>query len=134
MCSYRESADELLSALRQPGVLEQPFGLPIGTVSGAGALQLRLVETLVHGWDLARATDQLVEFPVEIVEPAFAFTAVSSATFRRDIRRLHRASPLPTTHQRSTTSPPASVAQYHRTPGGPVSESAPLPEDDPPPQ
>ena len=39
-----------------------------------GALRLRLVEELVHGWDLARATGGLMTVDDEVVESALAFT------------------------------------------------------------
>lgn len=72
--AYREAADGLLAAFGQPGVLEQTFPLPIGPAPGIAALHLRIVEMLVHGWDLAQATGQPARFSDDIVEPALAFT------------------------------------------------------------
>lgn len=74
LAGYRVAAEELLAAVRQPGVLEQTFTLPPGRVPGIVALHLRLVETLVHGWDLAQATGQQTRFPDAIVEQELAFT------------------------------------------------------------
>ncbi len=72
--AYRRSAERLLGAFREPGVMEMEVQVPFGTVSGAIALQLRLTEVLVHGWDLARATGQTPQFPEEAAEQSLAFT------------------------------------------------------------
>jgi uncharacterized protein (TIGR03086 family) len=72
--SYRDSARDLLAAFRQPGVLDRVFTVPFGTVPGNVALHLRITEVLVHGWDIARATDQRAEFPDDIVEAELAFS------------------------------------------------------------
>jgi uncharacterized protein (TIGR03086 family) len=72
--AYRTSANELLEALRAPGVLERAYTLPAGTLPGPAVVHLRIVETLVHGWDLARATCQQVSFPDQLVEQELAFS------------------------------------------------------------
>jgi len=73
---YRDAAAKLVAALSQPGVLEQMFTIPVGTLPGVGAVHIRLVEMLVHGWDLAEATGQATAFPEGLVEPELAFTQV----------------------------------------------------------
>ena len=72
--TYDASADALLAAFSAPGVLERVVTVPFGTVPGAVALQLRLVENLVHGWDLARATGQPARHEDRVAEAALVFT------------------------------------------------------------
>lgn len=84
--AYRESATALLSAFGAAGVMERVVTLPIGTVPGIVALHLRLVEALVHGWDLARATGQSPHFDEELAEQELGFTRAKLA----DIPTAHR--------------------------------------------
>lgn len=74
VAAYRHAAAVLTEALEQPGVLEQTFTLPIGAVPGIAALHLRIVETLVHGWDIAQATDQAPAFPDDLAQQELHFT------------------------------------------------------------
>ncbi|MCR3720372.1 MULTISPECIES: TIGR03086 family metal-binding protein [Prauserella salsuginis group] len=72
--SYRRHATDIVTAFRRPGALEQVIEAPVGAIPGIAAVQLRTVEDLVHGWDLATATSQRVDYPDDIVERALAFT------------------------------------------------------------
>jgi uncharacterized protein (TIGR03086 family) len=49
-------------------------------------LQIRLYDLLAHGWDLSRATGQLVNLPDDLVEPSLAFAQVQLAGQRREGR------------------------------------------------
>jgi uncharacterized protein (TIGR03086 family) len=60
--AWRASGTGLLAAFDVPGVLGRTFASPLGEMPGAGLARLRITETLVHGWDLARATGQSVPF------------------------------------------------------------------------
>ncbi|HEY5883010.1 MAG TPA: TIGR03086 family metal-binding protein [Nakamurella sp.] len=72
--AYRGSADKLVVAPRQPGVLARTFPSPLGRIPGAAIGQLRITETLVHGWDLARATGQRMPFEDDLARSALEFT------------------------------------------------------------
>jgi uncharacterized protein (TIGR03086 family) len=72
--AFRESAERLRAAFGQPGALDQVVTIPVGTMPGAGAARIRMVEMLVHGWDLAEATGQATAFPEDLAEQALAFT------------------------------------------------------------
>jgi uncharacterized protein (TIGR03086 family) len=72
--AFRTSAAELLAALRPAGVLERTYTVPAATLPGPAVVHLRTVETLVHGWDLARATGQQVPFPDDLTEPELTFS------------------------------------------------------------
>lgn len=71
---YRDSATALVAAFRQPGALEKVITVPFGSVPGTVAVNLRITDVLVHGWDLARATGQAASFPEDLVEPELEFS------------------------------------------------------------
>jgi uncharacterized protein (TIGR03086 family) len=72
--AYDASATDVLAAFAVPGVLERPVHVPFGTVPGAVALHLRIVECLVHGWDLATALGVPFDPPTPLVEQEIAFS------------------------------------------------------------
>jgi uncharacterized protein (TIGR03086 family) len=72
--AFATSAEELLEALRAPGVLESVHTLPAGTLPGPAVVHLRTVEALVHGWDLGRATGRQLSVPDELVEQELRFS------------------------------------------------------------
>ncbi len=65
----------LLQAFSTPDAMSRMITVPFGTIPGAVALHLRIVEMLVHGWDLAAATGTRVEFPNDLAEQEIAFSA-----------------------------------------------------------
>jgi uncharacterized protein (TIGR03086 family) len=80
LAGFDETAAALVEAFRQPGILDRILEVPFGRVDGLMALHLRLTELLVHGWDLARATGQQIDFPEDVVAQELGFTARALAT------------------------------------------------------
>ena len=72
--AYDASAREVIEAFTAPGVLERLVRVPFGTVPGAVARHLRIIECLVHGWDLATALGVPFDPPATLVEQEIAFS------------------------------------------------------------
>ena len=72
LAAYQRAAAQLREAFAAPGVLESVYEAPFGTGPGAVLVHVRIVEVLVHGWDLARATGQPAEFPDDVAGRALA--------------------------------------------------------------
>ncbi|MFD3520662.1 TIGR03086 family metal-binding protein [Streptomyces sp. NPDC058653] len=58
VAAFREAAGKTLTAFRRPGLPEERFG----PAPGWRMVEQLLIEMLVHGWDLARATGQPTGF------------------------------------------------------------------------
>jgi uncharacterized protein (TIGR03086 family) len=74
--AYSKSAAAAAAAFEAPGALEAPCAVSYGPVPGSVYLGHRFVDVLVHGWDLAVATDQaanldpaLIEACIEVIGP-----------------------------------------------------------------
>jgi uncharacterized protein (TIGR03086 family) len=72
LAAYLRAASALSEAFAEPGALESVYEAPFGTGPGTALIHVRIVEVLVHGWDLARATGQPTAFPDEVAERALA--------------------------------------------------------------
>jgi uncharacterized protein (TIGR03086 family) len=72
--AFRKAAAELREAFAGPDVLETVYTAPFGTAPGAVLAQVRILEQLAHGWDLARATGQPASFPGDLAEQTLATT------------------------------------------------------------
>lgn len=70
--AFRASADQLVAALRTPGVDTRTYALPFGEVPGTALAGIRITECLGHGWDLARATRQVPDFPDDVAARGLA--------------------------------------------------------------
>lgn len=56
--AVRRAVQDSLAVWRRPGALEATVATPLGPMPGAQALALVVMETTIHGTDLARATGQ----------------------------------------------------------------------------
>lgn len=78
-----------------PDVLDQLVTVPFGTVPGNVALHLRIIDLLVHGWDLAHATGQAVRCPDALAEQDIQFTTAMLAGPPPDQRPFAPPQPVP---------------------------------------
>jgi uncharacterized protein (TIGR03086 family) len=71
--AFRRAAADLRDAFAAPGAIDELYKTPQGrSAPGAVLAQIRILEQLGHGWDLARATGQPAEFPADTTERALA--------------------------------------------------------------
>jgi uncharacterized protein (TIGR03086 family) len=68
--AYAESAKEIIAAFALPGALDRPFPVRVGDVPGQVAVSLRLIDTMVHLWDLGRATGEGESLDPDLVAEA----------------------------------------------------------------
>jgi len=56
--NYLASAESVLAAWSEPGVMERRCRMPFGDIPAPAAVSIHFLDVVVHGWDLARATGQ----------------------------------------------------------------------------
>ena len=71
--SFGPVLGDLVAAITTPGALDRTVQAPFGEVLGDSFCRFVVLDGLVHGWDLATATDQSYEPPDELVADAFEF-------------------------------------------------------------
>ncbi|SDE49661.1 TIGR03086 family metal-binding protein [Rhodococcus tukisamuensis] len=111
--AYRRAAARLVAGVSAPGAADKTVTVPFGTVPAAVALGLGAVEVLVHGWDIATASGQDVEWDDGIAERAWHFSVAAVGSIPDG--RSPFAPPQPV----APTAPPIDrlVALLGRTPG-----------------
>lgn len=72
IAAYKEAADLARSAATADAIAAS-HQTPIGEMPGAGLAGFTTLDVLVHGWDLAKATDQPAAFDEELVAHCFGF-------------------------------------------------------------
>jgi uncharacterized protein (TIGR03086 family) len=84
--AYDASAAAAIAAFGTTGALEAPCAVSYGPVPGEVYLGHRFIDVFIHGWDLAKATDQptgldadLVGVCLAVVEPQAELLAASGA-------------------------------------------------------
>lgn len=80
--AYRETCDEVATAWADPALLDKLVQLPFADVTGAVALGVHTVETVVHGWDLAKATGQPTTIAPDLFAAAWEGTRGIDDSFR----------------------------------------------------
>jgi uncharacterized protein (TIGR03086 family) len=93
--AFRASGRQLLDVFSEPDFADGTYVTPIGERSGDFLIQMRTSETLIHGWDLARATGQTAAFPEAIAEQTLASVRLTLAGHPRDPRGFGAEQPVP---------------------------------------
>jgi uncharacterized protein (TIGR03086 family) len=82
--AYDASMQGAAAAFRAPGAMDTPVAVSYGPVPGSVYCGHRLIDVLVHGWDVASSTGQpteldpdLVAVALEVVEPQIDMLAAS---------------------------------------------------------
>jgi uncharacterized protein (TIGR03086 family) len=70
LTAYDRSAQAADGGFRRAGAMEAPVAVSYGPVPGGVYAGHRIVDLLVHGWDIATATGQDATLDVELVEAA----------------------------------------------------------------
>jgi uncharacterized protein (TIGR03086 family) len=71
--AYREAADALLADWSAPGALDGTIKIPTGELPATWRVGQLTVEMVIHGWDLARATDQSTDLDPAPAQLALAW-------------------------------------------------------------
>ncbi|HLG00142.1 MAG TPA: TIGR03086 family metal-binding protein [Acidimicrobiia bacterium] len=86
LAKYEDSAKLADHAFQEPGAMEKMAAVSYGPVPGEVYCGHRFVDTLVHGWDLAKATGQntdldpgLVDACLAVIEPQLEMLQGSGA-------------------------------------------------------
>jgi uncharacterized protein (TIGR03086 family) len=89
--AFDASAEVAAAVFREPGAMERPCAVSYGPVPGEVYCGHRLIDVLVHGWDVAKGTGQDPTLPphlvlacLEVVEPQAEMLAGSGA-FHTDV-------------------------------------------------
>lgn len=70
--SYESRAAVLHATLARPDVLDVTWTMPFGEVPGAVGAGFATLELFQHGWDVARASGQQIDFDTDVTETAAA--------------------------------------------------------------
>lgn len=81
---FRQAMVELLDAINAPGALERTVSAPFGDVPGSAFARFVALDGLIHGWDLATATNQSYDPPDEVIAAVAAFAREAVTPEMRD--------------------------------------------------
>lgn len=70
--AYDASAEAAAAAFEAPGALDAPCAVSYGPVPGSVYAGHRFLDVLVHGWDIATATNQPARLDPELVDACWA--------------------------------------------------------------
>ena len=72
VAAFDTASAACVDAFSADGVMQKMLTLPFGAMPGAAFLGLATTDTLVHGWDLAKATGQATDLAPELAATVLA--------------------------------------------------------------
>lgn len=76
-------AARTLVAWRQPGVMDRTYELPFGTMPGPVMASANLLEAVVHGWDISKASGEAASIPDDLARAVLAFARAAVGEAQR---------------------------------------------------
>ena len=70
--AYDDSSLVATAVFREPGAMDQPCAVSYGPVPGSVYCGHRIIDVLVHGWDVAASTGQDTTLDADLVEACWA--------------------------------------------------------------
>ena len=84
VAAFPGAMQALGDAMRSPGALDRTVQAPFGEVPGEAFARFVALDGLVHGWDIATATGQPYDPPVEVTEAVEGFARQAISDSMRD--------------------------------------------------
>lgn len=79
---YDDAAAKVLQIFKQKGMLEKVVKSPMGDMPGGQFLMFAFMDSLIHGWDLAKATGQPTQLDARLVEACYQAFSPQRAMLR----------------------------------------------------
>ena len=81
--AFDAGAAKVLDLAKAPGAMDKTVQSPFGDMPGGQFLAAFFMDTLVHGWDLAKATGQNTHLPEDLAETCYAMFGPSADEMRK---------------------------------------------------
>lgn len=69
---FRAAVDQLVDAFSAPGRMQATYAMPWGPTAGAQLVGFELIETVTHGWDIARGLGVTLEVDDDVAGATLA--------------------------------------------------------------
>jgi uncharacterized protein (TIGR03086 family) len=73
VAAYDALVKRAMAVWRTPDILDGTCQMPFGPTPVPVAARIALIDIVVHGWDISRATGEAADIPPELAEPVLAF-------------------------------------------------------------
>ncbi len=73
MATWEQAKGALIAAWKEPGVMDRMMTFPFGELPAPAGLNVELMESVVHCWDLAKATGQSGSLDEDLANAVYSF-------------------------------------------------------------